>query len=119
MGPMIRDEEHDLCRVLTAALYSVLVKMHDARKLQRIAETGKDDFAVSGWALATAAEQFRRMTLRALDYLPPGEISFADYGRAIIAPDQAAYPDDEKERGWLCRGICAPEDGPGSVSPDR
>jgi hypothetical protein len=101
MGPDIRSEAHDLCRVLTAALYGVLVKMHEDRKQARVTETGKDDYSVSGWALATAAAQFRRMTLRALDYLPPGEISFADYGRAIIAPDQAAHPDDKKERDWL------------------
>jgi len=102
LSDTIRGEEHDLCRVLTAALYSVLVRMHDDRKELEIAKTGKDDYAVSGRALAIAAAQFRRMIMRALDYLPPGEISFADYGRAIIAPDQAAYPDDEKEREWLC-----------------
>jgi hypothetical protein len=102
LSDAIRGEEHDLCRVLTAALYSVLVRMHDDRKQLEIAKTGKDDYAVSGKALAIAAAQFRRMIMRALDYLPPGEISFADYGRAIIAPDQAAYPDDEKEREWLC-----------------
>ena len=103
LSDAIRGEEHDLCRVLTAALYSVLVQMHDDRKQQEIARTGKDDYAVSGRALAIAAAQFRRMTMRALDYLPAGEISFADYGRAIIAPDQAAHPDDKKERDWLCR----------------
>jgi hypothetical protein len=101
LSDAIRSEEHDLCRVLTAALYSVLVQMHDDRKRQEIARTGKDNYAVSGRALYIAAGQFRRMTMRALDYLAPGEISFADYGRAIIAPDQAAHPDDEKERDWL------------------
>ena len=97
----IRGEEHDLCRVLTAALYSVLVKMHDDRKQLAGGEGGKEGLGVAVKALVDAAGQFRRMTLRALDYLPPGEISFADYGRALIAPDQAAHPDDEKEREWL------------------
>jgi hypothetical protein len=101
LNDAIRDEEHDLCRVLTAALYSVLVKMHEDRKRQEIDRSQKDDYEVSGRALAIAAGQFRRMTMRALDYLPPGEISFADYGRAIIAPDQAAHPDDHQERDWL------------------
>ncbi len=76
--------------------------MHEDRKKWEVTATGKDDYKVSGRALVNAARQFRRMTMRALDYLPPGEISFADYGRAIIAPDQAAYPDDNKERDWLC-----------------
>jgi hypothetical protein len=101
LNDAIRDEEHDLCRVLTAALYSVLVKMHEDRKRQEIAKLNKDDFEVSGRALVIAAGQFRRMTIRALDYLPPGEISFADYGRAIIAPDQVAHPNDHQERNWL------------------
>ena len=94
----IRGDEHDLCQVLTAALYNVLVKMHEDRKKQE----DPNDPAAPVRALVKAARQFRRMTMRALDYLPPGEISFADYGRAIIAPDQAAHPDDEKERNWLC-----------------
>ena len=98
----IRGDEHDLCQVLTAALYSVLILMHEDRKKWEVTATGKDDYKVSGRALVNAARQFRRMTMRALDYLPPGEISFADYGRAIIAPDQAAYPDGNKERDWLC-----------------
>jgi hypothetical protein len=74
----IRGEPHDLCRVLTAALYGLLVKMHDDRKKLEVADTGKDDYQVSGKALVVAAGQFARMALRALDYLPPGEISFAD-----------------------------------------
>ena len=97
----IRAEEHDLCRVLTAALYSVLMRMHQDRKQREIKRTGMSEFSVSGRALALAVGQFRRMILRALDYLPPGEISFADYGRAIIAPDQAAHPRGNKERKWL------------------
>jgi hypothetical protein len=101
LNDAIRGDEHDLCRVLTAALYSVLVRMHEDRKQQEIAKTGKNDYSVSGRALAIAAGQFRRMALRALDYLPPGETSFADYGRALIAPDQAAHPEDNQERDWL------------------
>jgi hypothetical protein len=105
MGPDIRSEEHDLCRVLTAALYSVLMQMHDDRKKKESSASGKDDFEVSGKALFVVAARFCRMIIRAADYLPPGEISFADFGRAIIAPDQAAYPDDDdkQERDWLCQ----------------
>ena len=40
------------------------------------------------------------MILRGLDYMPPGEITFADYGRAILAADQASFEDDTWRR-WL------------------
>lgn len=110
-----RSDPHDLCRVLTAALYSVLVKMYEYRKREEMARP--DASEQSSWhkALALAAGQFRRMTLRALDYLPPGEVSFADYGRAIIAADQASHPKDPQEREWLVdefvrRGIVSDRD---------
>jgi hypothetical protein len=94
-------EPHALSEVLAGALYPMLVQMHADRMKARAQEKGISEYSASGWALATAANQFKRMTLRALDYLPPGEISFADYGRAIIAADQASHPDDPQERGWI------------------
>ena len=94
-------EPHDLCQVLTGALYSVMVKIHDTLK-RRFAEQDKTtEFSASGKALFVGAERFKRMIFRALDYLPPGEISFADYGRAIIASDQASHPDATQARDWL------------------
>jgi hypothetical protein len=94
-------EPHALSEVLTGALYPMLVKMHADRRRKRAQERGISEYSASGWALATSANQFKRMALRALDYLPPGEISFADYGRAIVAADQASHPDDPQEREWI------------------
>jgi len=94
-------DPHDLSEVLSGALYSVMVKLHEQQK-RRLAEVeGATEFEVSGKALFLAAEQFQRMVFRALDYLPPGEISFADFGRAIIASDQAAHPDSGDGRAWI------------------
>jgi hypothetical protein len=94
-------EPHALSEVLTGALYPILVRMHGDRRRRRAHERGITEYSASGWALATAAGQFKRMVLRALDYLPPGEVSFADYGRAIVAADQASHPDDSEEREWI------------------
>jgi hypothetical protein len=94
-------DPHDLSEVLTGALYTVMVELHEYHK-RRLAETRhSSEQAASGEALFVAAEQFQRMVFRALDYLPPGEISFADYGRAIIASDQAAHPGSGFGRDWV------------------
>lgn len=96
-----RVDPHDLSEVLSGALYTVMVGIHEAVKAERVAATGESEHSASGWALAVAAERFKRMIFRALDYLPPGEITFGDYGRAIVAADAASHPDDDDERQAL------------------
>jgi hypothetical protein len=48
-----------------------------------------------------SARQLRRNIFRALDYLPPGEISLADYGRALCAANANSYSDDPSYEGWI------------------
>lgn len=96
-----RKKPHDLSQVLTGALYSVMVSIHEQLKKSYAEKDGKTEFSVSGKALAVAANRFKQLVLRALDYLPPGEVSFADYGRAILASDQASYPTSTTERKWI------------------
>ncbi len=88
-----RDEPHDLSQVVSGALYDVFVKKYLAQWDGKLSRSGR--------ILGIACEQFKRLVLRALDYLPPGEVSFADYGRAILASDQAASPSISNERKWL------------------
>jgi len=88
-----RFEPHSLSEALSGALYTVMVKIHGSLAT---------DYSASGKALFVRGERFKRMILRALDYLPPGEVSFGDYGRAILAADQAAHPKDGQERQWIC-----------------
>jgi hypothetical protein len=79
----------------------MMVNMHEQLKTELADKTGKSRFSVSGRALGIGSERFKRIVFRGLDYLPPGEISFADYGRAIIAADQASHPDAPAEREWI------------------
>ena len=88
-----RYEPHSLSEALSGALYTVMVKIHTSLAT---------DYSASGKALFVGGERFKRMILRALDYLPPGEVSFGDYGRAVLAADQAAHPKDGQERQWIC-----------------
>ena len=98
--PADEPEEHELSQVITGVLYRFLTVLHTDYKRRLAERFGTSTFAVSGRALFGASEQFKRMILRGLDYMPPGEITFADYGRAILAADQASFVDDTWRR-WL------------------
>jgi hypothetical protein len=119
-------EEHELSEVLTGALYKVLIKMHKKRwdAYTKSTDNAAARYSRSGKALWDSAQHFKRMTLRALDYLPPGQVTFADYARAVIAADQASYPDDAEERTWLKqefvqRGIVPTENALEVRAPQR
>lgn len=86
------DDPHTLSQVLSGALYTMMVRIYEDRR-----KGGRNPFQ----ALAVAANIFKRMIFRGLDYLPPGEISFADYARAIIASDEVSHPNDPQFRDTL------------------
>lgn len=100
------DSPHALSEVLSGVMFKTMVKIHEHLKpiiAKKARYANKEDplFSASGEALWVGAKRLRRMIFRPLDLLPPGEVSFADYGRAIIAADQIAYPDDEEMRSWI------------------
>jgi hypothetical protein len=96
-----RNEPHDLSQVLSGALYSVMVKIYNEQRRIEAEKSDRPEVERHSRALWIAAQRFKRIIFRALDYLPPGEVSFADYGRAIVAADQATHPDKNQEREWL------------------
>jgi hypothetical protein len=99
------EEPHLLSEVLSGALYRVFAHLHEQYRAQSAAGD-VSEFSASGRALFIAGEHFKRLVLRSLDYLPPGEVSFADYGRAILASDQASYPARSAGREMLVAEFC-------------
>lgn len=90
---------HILSTLLSAILYDTLRHIFDSRfadELERpLNERGERQTPAqaANRALGTAHVIFRRLLLRGIDYLPPGELSFADVGRATLAADRAALSD--------------------------
>jgi hypothetical protein len=93
------ERPHRLSTLLSAIFYDTLKQIYDARFANLMStpspETGKLPTAdqAANKALGTAYMAFRRLLLRGIDYLPPGELSFADVGRAALAADRAVVSD--------------------------
>lgn len=123
-------EPHDLSTVLSGSFYTVLLKLYEELRSQVVADaplnpremnatqaelleqTTPDEadtpagvapvgFGADASALFVAADRVKRTLVRGLDYLPPGDVNFADLGRAVLASDEASHPDSPAQRDWL------------------
>jgi hypothetical protein len=83
---------HKCSNVLTGAMFSILVKVVK----QRLAEG-----ASAKQALWQATLIINRIALQALDYLPPVDVQFMDYARAVVHAHKLADPLDEHGYGDL------------------
>lgn len=100
---------HVLSTLLSAIFYDTLHEIYDTR-FDRLSTAPLDaagtlrtpDHAANE-ALGSAHMYFRRLVLRAIDYLPPGELSFADVGRAALAADRAVLTDADADEERLRR----------------
>ncbi len=98
-------EPHTLGSVLVSAVFEAfrVVFRRKTKRLRALASwagTGGDakppqvliDFMAD--KASDLASQFLTILIRALDYLPPVDVTFGDYLRALITADQDMVPDD-------------------------
>ncbi|HEX5858050.1 MAG TPA: hypothetical protein VFY91_08075 [Microbacterium sp.] len=122
-------ESHRRAEILVAALMQTLAGMW-ATRIDELEATGGLSTARVAEEGVRAARHLLGMVLRAIDYLPPVELEFADVIDSIITADKRLSPDDEfGYRDTLLRafagfGITPPphgiidEDGVAAPGPD-
>ncbi|ANJ26675.1 hypothetical protein [Agromyces aureus] len=91
---LARADPHELSTLLSAIYYDTLRDVFEARFARERSRRGDDGrrptaAQAANKALGTAHLIFRRFVLRGIDYLPPGDLGFADVGRAAFAADRA------------------------------
>ncbi len=99
-------EPHERGAILVAAIFDAFLRMYSNRvaDLRRLATGGTGvlpegeihpDLAhrLSGEAVRLS-QRVLNMCIRAVDYLPPVDVTFGDYLRALITADSDFYPDD-------------------------
>ncbi|MBN1641157.1 MAG: serine protease [Anaerolineae bacterium] len=88
--------------VLTGAMWDILSGMFAAYRTTP-KSTGK--LPSDREALLWAVNRFRRVAFQPLDYLPPMDVQFGDYARAVLRADALADPADAHGFRELMRGV--------------
>ena len=91
-------DPHALSQVLTGALYNVLQRRIGIEELL-------DEWDIDNPRICRAAVRISKVMFRALDYLPPGNASFADYGRAFCAAAMTSTRRERNEPNWLAEQL--------------
>jgi subtilisin family serine protease len=127
-------EPHDRGRVLVAAVFDAFLAIYNRRTkdLMRLATGGSgilrpgaihpDLVGRLAEAAAKSAQHILKLSIRALDYMPPVDPTFGDFLRALITADSDLVPDDRLGyrvafiEAFAGRGI--PADGVRTLSPE-
>ena len=106
-------------QVVTGAMFDILKEILAIRVTKSLIN-GRQPSLRQAFNFAT--NRFRRVAFQPLDYLPPVDVNFSDYARAVLRADELLEPVDEKGyraaiKGSLeGRGIdCSPVEEPESI----
>ncbi len=127
-------EAHDRGRVLLAAVFDAFLKIYDRRTqdLMRLASGGSgilqpgalhpDLVGRLAEAATKSAQHVLKLSIRALDYMPPVDPRFGDFLRALVTANSDLVPNDKFGyriafiEAFGARGI--PADGVRTLSPE-
>jgi len=117
---------HSTSEVLSGLLFhvfcSLFARMPDNPAARRkISKRESSNFEAMRYRIAYASDRTLGLAFRGLDWLPPGDASFADLTLAMLAADQEFFPDDARTRTQLrqeatSRGIPLSDAAPRFVS---
>ncbi|MBB3084082.1 hypothetical protein [Geodermatophilus sabuli] len=92
-------EPHARSTVWTAAVYDILVELVAAVLEADCPDPGgRRDLESFKQAVVTATRRLRRMTLRALSYVPPTGVTMPVLARMVYEADQRLFPNDALSR---------------------
>jgi hypothetical protein len=102
------DEEHERGELLVAAFMNAFLDIWLAR-IEKIGflQPGKRDRSIVVEEGARVADHLLTIAIRAIDYCPPTDLTFADYLSALLTIDREVVPDDSKYdyRGALLKNF--------------
>jgi hypothetical protein len=84
--------QYDWSQVLTGTMFDILKEMLAIRKIKPKAN-GKQPSLKEAYMFV--CNRFRRVAFQPLDYLPPVDVQFSDYARAVLRADEIVEPRDE------------------------
>jgi hypothetical protein len=92
-------EEHDRGELLVAVVLRTFLQIW-VERLAPLLENAQSSLlrTVAAEEGSTAAGHLLSIVIRALDYLPPVDMTYPDYLSALLTADEQLYPDDTKHR---------------------
>lgn len=95
-------EPHALSEVMTAAMFDIFVALTE-QYLKRERTDGKTHSPAQ--SLSFAVTRMQVIAIQALDFLPPVEVTFNDYARAVLRNIAIADPVDQNEYRDMIAGV--------------